>query len=229
MVIRQLPEKVAVALENANTYAWAKNERNSAVYYADKYAVREHIRNTVGEEYLIPLLGVYDSFEEIDFKKLPNQFVIKTNHGAGYNIVVKDKSALDLSEVKAKLDKWMSENFAFKYGYELQYCNIVPKIVIEKYIENKSATDLNDYKFYCFDGKVKYVQVISERTSNSHKVSFYDTKWKKQKWWDNIRYDGQVPKPKHFDKMLKLAQKLCKGFAFVRVDLYYLDIFLLIY
>ena len=82
-------------------------------------------------------MGVYDSFEEIDFDKLPNQFVIKCNHGCGYNIIVKDKSKLDLAYVKEKLDYWMKKNFAFKHGYELHYRDIQPKIIIEKFIENK--------------------------------------------------------------------------------------------
>lgn len=216
-------------LDNPQTYnekmQWLKlyNSTPIKTKLADKYLVRNWVAKKIGDKYLIPLLGVYDSFDEIDFDKLPNQFVIKCNHGAGYNIVVKDKSQLDLKDARQKIDSWMSEDFAFKNGCELHYHNIKHKIIIEQLIENKSCSDLNDYKFYCFGGKVKYIQVISERTLTSHKVCFYDTKWKKQSWWDNDYYEGNIKKPKNLSKMLKLASKLSKGFNFVRVDLYYLD------
>ena len=141
---------------------------------ADKYLVRDWVKEKIGEEYLIPLLGVYDKFEDINFDKLPNQFVIKCNHGCGYNIIVKDKSKLDLVDTKAKLDKWMNENFAFKVGLELHYRDIKPKIIIEKFIENKGTNDLYDYKFWCFDGKVKYIQFLSERNLDGLKMAFYD-------------------------------------------------------
>jgi hypothetical protein len=91
---------------------------------ADKYLVREWVKERIGEEYLIPLLGVYDKFDDIDFDKLPNQFVIKCNHGSGMNIIVKNKAELNLAEAKAKVDKWMSTNFAFCVGYELHYRDI---------------------------------------------------------------------------------------------------------
>ncbi|MBR1601006.1 MAG: glycosyltransferase, partial [Alphaproteobacteria bacterium] len=190
---------------------------------ADKYLVRDWVKETIGEKYLIPLLGVYDSFDEINFDGLQNQFVIKCNHGSGYNIIVKDKSQIDKDEIRSKLTRWMNENFAFRVGTELQYKNMQPKIIIEQMIKNEKAEDLNDYKFYCFNGVVKYVQVISERINGTHKVSFYDMNWKKQPWWDNVFYEGKVEKPKKIDEMVMLAEKMCQGFCFVRVDLYYLD------
>ena len=96
---------------------------------------REWIKEKIGEEYLIPLIGIYDKFEDIDVDKLPNQFVIKCNHGCAYNIIVKDKSTLDLADVKEKLDRWMKDNFAF-HSLELHYMNIPPKIIIEEYVTN---------------------------------------------------------------------------------------------
>ncbi|MBP9999066.1 MAG: glycosyltransferase [Proteobacteria bacterium] len=216
-------------LDNPQTFnekiQWSKLYDSTPIKtkLADKFLVRKWVTRKIGKKYLIPLLGAYNYFDEIDFDKLPNQFVIKCNHGAGYNIVVKDKSQLDLKDARQKIDSWMSEDFAFKNGCELHYHNIKHKIIIEQLIENKSCSDLNDYKFYCFGGKVKYIQVISERTLTSHKVCFYDTKWKKQSWWDNDYYEGNIKKPKNLSKMLKLASKLSKGFNFVRVDLYYLD------
>ena len=186
--------------------------------------MRDWVKKKIGEQYLIPLLGVYDKFENIDFVKLPNQFVIKCNHGCSYNIIVKDKTKLDLTEVKTKLDKWMNENFAFKAGCELHYRDINPKIIIEKYIENKGCDDLYDYKFWCYNGQVEYVQFLSGRNRDELKMAFYDSNWVKQSFYNNNEFDENVvPRPKSLDKMKKLAEKLSKDFNYVRVDLYQLD------
>ena len=191
---------------------------------ADKYLVRDWVKEKIGEKYLIPLLGVYNKFEDINFKKLPNQFVIKCNHGCGYNIIVKDKSKLDLTEVKAKLDKWMNENFAFKWGYELHYRDIKPKITIEKYIENQGMDDLYDYKFWCFHGQVKYIQFLSERNISGLKMAFYDRNWNKQTFVYSYPLDTkEIRKPDNLDEMIQLAETLSKEFAHVRVDFYRLN------
>jgi len=192
---------------------------------ADKYLVRDWVKEKIGEQYLIPLLGVYDRFDDIDFDKLPNRFVIKCNHGCGYNIIVKDKSQLDVAEVKAKLDKWMKENFAFRYGYELHYRDITPKIIIEKYITNEaSGGDLFDYKFWCFNGKVEYIQFLSERNISGLKMAFYDKNWVKQNFVYSHPLDVKnMPRPDNLQEMIKLAETLSQGFSHVRVDFYRLD------
>ena len=191
---------------------------------ADKYLVRDWVKEKIGEQYLIPLLGVYDKFEDIDFDKLPNQFVIKCNHGCAYNIIVKDKSKLDLAEAKAKLDKWLHENFAFKAGYELHYRDIKPKIIIEKFIENKGTDDLYDYKFWCFNGKLAYIQFLSERNLSGLKMAFYDRKWNKQTFVYSHPLDKKtIKKPDNLDEMIQLAEALSKGFPCVRVDFYRLN------
>ena len=190
---------------------------------ADKYLVRDWVKEKIGEEYLVPLLGVYDRFEDIDFDKLPNKFVIKCNHGSGFNIIVKDKTQLDMVEVKSKLAKWMVENFAFHAGCELHYKNIQPKIIIEEYMENNSG-DLYDYKFWCFDGKVEYIQFLSERNLGGLKMAFYDREWNKQNFVYSHPLDSKdMPRPENLDKMISLAEKLSKGFNHVRVDFYKLD------
>ncbi|MBZ7982168.1 glycosyltransferase [Campylobacter sp. RM12640] len=192
---------------------------------ADKYLVREWIKEQIGEEYLIPLLGVYDKFEEIDFDKLPNKFVIKCNHGCSYNIIVKNKAELDLKDIKNKLDKWMNENYAFRAGYELHYLNIEPKIIIEEYIENVSKNDLVDYKFFCFNGKLKYVYTVYGRESEKSVMATYDMEWKQLDWCLSIHQleKTKIQKPNNFDLMKEIAEKLSKDFNFVRVDLYLMD------
>lgn len=190
---------------------------------ADKYLVRDWVKEKIGEQYLIPLLGVYDKFEDIDFAKLPNQFVIKCNHGSGWNIIVKDKRKLNLLDAKKKISKWMSENFAFYAGYELQYRDIQPKIIIEKYLENKGSQNLYDYKFWCFNGEVKYMQFRDDFSANL-KMVFYDLNWKRQPfYYDHPIYDKELERPSNFQEMIDIARKLCQGFAFVCVDMYRLN------
>lgn len=146
----------------------------------DKVLVREWIKEKIGEEYLIPIYGVYNSFDEIDFESLPNQFVIKTNHASGWNEIVKDKSNINKKQLKKKFDRWMRMNYAFWSEYEIHYSDIVPKIVIEKYMEDSSG-ELTDYKFLCFNDKPEFVWVDFDRFNN-HKRNVYDMNWKLQEW-----------------------------------------------
>lgn len=186
----------------------------------DKYAVRGWIKEKIGEQYLVPLLGVWDRFEDIDFDTLPEKFVLKCNHGSGYNIIVTDKSKLDWGGVERRIKSWMDEEFAFRNGFELQYSSISRKIIAEKYIENCDR-DLYDYKFWCFDGKVRYIQFISERFTNGAVMAFYDRNWKKQDFVYNHPLDQKtIDKPDNLELMIKLAEKLAQGFCYVRVDFY---------
>lgn len=188
----------------------------------DKYQVRDWVKRQIGEEYLIPLLGVYDKFSDINFNNLPKSFVIKCNHGSGWNYIVKDKSKINIQELKNKFDKWMSTNFAFLYGFELHYKDIVPKIIIEKYIENNSGT-LFDYKIWCFNGEPKFIQFRDDWKSNL-KMAFYDLAWNKQPfYYDHDLYQDDLEKPDNLDEMISIAKKLCKNQIFVCVDLYRLD------
>lgn len=189
---------------------------------ADKYLVRDWVKEKIGEEYLIPLLGVWDSFDEIDFDQLPDQFVLKTNHGCAWNIIVKDKSKLDRADAKKKFDTWMQTNFAYRVGLELQYMNIPPKIIAEQYLENGND-DLYDYKVFCFDGKAESVMFLSERKTGL-KMAFYDLNWNKLPYvYSYPQNQEEVPKPKNLDLLISLAEKLSEGFAHVRVDFYILN------
>ncbi len=189
---------------------------------ADKYLVREWVADKIGEQYLIPLLGVYDNFDQIDFGSLPDRFVIKCNHGCAYNVIVKNKNYFDIDDAKQKINVWLQEKFAFENGCEMHYKNINP-IIIESFLENKDE-DLYDYKFWCFDGKVKYIQFLSERNTNGLKMAFYDTNWNKQKFVYSYPLDSKtIERPDNLDEMIFLAEKLSKGFSHVRVDLYRLD------
>lgn len=198
--------------------------RNIMTQLADKYAVREWIKDTIGEEYLIPLLGVYDSFDEIDFDKLPNEFVLKCNHDCDSVIIVKDKSTLDLNAARDKINYCLSRNYYY-FAQEWVYKNIPPKIVIEKLLENDSNNRLNDYKFFCFNGepRLMYVNLRDMNTKNgSFPINYYDMEFSllpiSQTQHPNV--NASVNKPIHFEKMKDLAKTLSQDFPFVRVDFY---------
>lgn len=187
---------------------------------ADKYLVREWIAEQIGEQYLIPLLGVWDNFDEIDFDQLPDQFVLKTNHGSGGNIIVPDKSEFKYAIAKQRFDNWMKQNYAFYWGFELHYMNISPKIIAEKYMAGLDG-DIYDYRFFCFNGVPKYVWVDIGSGTSHHKRSIFDMNWELQEYLVNYPALDPIPeKPENFDEMVSISTKLCKEFAFVRIDLY---------
>ena len=190
---------------------------------ADKYKVREWVKNKIGSEYLIPLIGgPYYSADEIDFEKLPNRFVIKANHGSGWNICVKDKKKINIKKTKYILNEWLKLDFSKNYGFELHYSMIKPCLIIEQYMENMSG-DLTDYKFLCFNGKPYYCWVDVGRYKD-HRRNIYNLDWQLQDWKQGYENTKEpIPKPKNFKKMVEIAEKLCKGFKHVRIDLYNID------
>lgn len=200
---------------------WLKLYGNLKGYapLADKYAVREYVAQTVGERYLIPLLGVYERFDDIPFAGLPDQFVLKGTHGCGYNVIVKNKSKLDLQELRATFGRWMSENF-YRFEREPQYKDIRPRIVAEQYLEDDSGS-LRDYKFYCSGGEPRLIQVDTDRFTG-HKSVLVDPDWKVFTTVQCATFEGLTPPPKppQFEEMLRVVRKLAGAFPLVRVDLY---------
>lgn len=196
---------------------------------SDKYLVREWIKEKIGEEYLIPLLGVWNTWEEVDFKCLPESFVLKCNHGSGMNILVKEKAKLDMEDARRKICEWMQFDFAFLYqDFQMQYYGIDRKILAEKYMQTPGKADLTDYKFHCFDGKPTFCQVIANRRQKES-IDFYDMDWKHQNFidepvWSPIKNsETEIQKPIAFEQMKKIAAILSEGFPYVRVDLYEID------
>jgi len=190
---------------------------------ADKYLVRKWIEDTISADILIPLLGVWDDSNEIDFDSLPNKFVLKCNHGSGWNIVIKDKTKINYGEVRSQLNKWLHLNFAYCAGLEMQYAQIKPKIIAETYMEQLDR-DLIDYKIHCFNGNPRIVQLIGERDLKSHRAKecFLDLNWNRT---DNMchtydQYEMVPQKPINFNEMVEIAKRLSEGFIYVRVDLY---------
>lgn len=192
---------------------------------ADKYLVREWVAEKIGEEHLVPLLGVWDRFENIDFSSLPDSFCMKMNHGSGMNLVIKDKNTMDVAEAKRLFHSWMHMPF-WVNSLERQYQNIPRKIIAEKYIEEMSG-GLYDYKFHCFNGRPEFIQCIGDRDLKAHTGGQcnYDLDWNKLDWifedYPCFTYD--IQKPALLCEMTEYARTLSEGFAYVRVDLYEID------
>ena len=185
----------------------------------DKYEVREWIKEKIGEQYLVPLLGVYNSFDDIDFDALPDKFVLKCTHGSTWNLIVKDKNSIDYKKTRSNFEEWMSTDYSFK-GLELHYKDMIPRIIAEQFIDG--IDDLKDYKFLCFDGEVKYIWVDSTRYIN-HCRDLFDLEWTHLPVTINSKYlnANTVPeRPEALEKMIELAHILSQNFPFVRVDLY---------
>ena len=203
---------------------WLKlyDRRPEYTQLVDKYKIRKYIKETIGDEYLIPLLGVYENFDEINFNTLPDQFVLKCTHDSGGVVICTDKNKFDKYAVKEMLNRCLNNNY-FYSSREWPYKNIKPRIVCEKLLIEDNEQSLTDYKFYCFKGVPSYCQVIRDRGKNET-IDFYDQDW------NHMPFNGlrKLPqskksydKPVKYEMMYKLAQKLSKGFRFIRVDFYY--------
>ncbi len=204
---------------------WLKlNDRNPLyTKLVDKYEVKDYVSNIIGEKYIIPTLGIYDKFDDIDFTKLPEQFVIKCTHDSGGLVICKDKSSFNIENAKEKINKSLKRNYYYG-NREWPYKNVKPRILIEKYMEDKKDKELRDYKFYCFDGYVKALLVATNRQSKNEELCFdyFDSEYKHLELTNHYHPNNKnIPhKPVKFAEMLKLSEKLSKGFPHVRVDFY---------
>jgi len=214
----------SINLENPKSLSekiqWIKLHRNLEILspYVDKYEVRRFVKERIGENYLNPLIGVYDHIDEIDRDSLPSRFVIKATHGSGMNIVVKDKKSADWNEISRKLKRWMKTNYYY-WGGESCYKKIRRRIIVESYLEDSSGS-LNDYKFYCCEGEPLGLHVDFDRFGN-HTYRIYDQDWNEfEKETTPHPMPPYLLKPEKLDEMLEICRKLSKGFSYVRVDLY---------
>lgn len=202
---------------------WLKIYDRNKLYtnLVDKYEVRRHIAKTIGEEYLIPLLGVYDAYNEIDFDTLPNQFVLKPNHTSGDVFICKDKSKIDFIKLKIQVNTWLKRRYYWVHR-EWPYKNVKPRIICEKYMEDDSGTELKDYKFLCFKGESKCLFICLNRNSSTGlNVDFYDMDWNPMPFERHYKRSSNIiAKPKYFDKMIEFSEKLSENIPFVRVDFY---------
>ncbi|MFA9396901.1 MAG: ATP-grasp fold amidoligase family protein [Clostridiaceae bacterium] len=199
---------------------WLKLHNRNPDYTmkVDKYAVRKYIEDTIGIRYLIPLLGVWEKFDDIDFECLPNQFVLKCTHDSGSFYICKDKNNIDRNMLKKKYNNNMKSNL-FWHGREWPYKDAVPRIICEEFLEE----EICDYKFYCFNGIAKFFYIAKgDNTKGTLKMNFYDMNWNRCPFYrnDHKPLDYDPIRPKNFEEMIDIVNKLCGGYSFVRVDLF---------
>lgn len=202
---------------------WLKlyDQRSDYTKMVDKYEAKKYVAEKIGEKHIIPTLGVWERFDEINFDELPNQFVLKCTHDSGGVVICKDKRYFDLDAAKIKIEKCLKHNF-FYMGREWPYKNVKPRIIAEKYMKNSNKEYLNDYKFFCFNGVMQFYKIDFDRFVEHH-ANYYDAH-------DNILSFGEVicppdkehiiTKPSSMDEMKKLAAELSKDIPFLRVDFY---------
>lgn len=213
-------------LDNPQTFneklQWLKLYDRKPIYVimVDKYEVKKYVSNIIGDEYIIPTLGIWDNFDDIEFDKLPEQFVLKCTHDSGGIVICKDKKNLNIKEAKRKIEKSLKRNYYY-YTREWPYKNVKPRIIAEKFISDDSKEELLDYKIMCFNGKAEYSFVCSERHSNGLKIDFYDLNWKKMPFKRHYpNSDRKLEKPLNYNLMIELAERLSQNTTFLRVDFY---------
>lgn len=192
----------------------------------DKYEAKKYVANIIGNEYIIPTLGIWKSFDDIDFDNLPNQFVLKCTHDSGGLIICRDKSKFNKKQARKKIEKSLKVNF-YNVGREWQYKSVKPHIIAEQYMEefdeDKDSSGLMDYKFYCFNGKVRCLYISCGMDNHdTAKVSFLTPSWELAPFsrTDYKSFNTLPKKPSLFDEMIKLAECLSSNTKFLRVDLY---------
>lgn len=222
-------------LNNPQTYneklQWLKLYDHNPIYtvMVDKYAVKDYVANIIGYKYIIPTLGVWDKFEDIDFEMLPNQFVLKCTHDSGGLVICKDKSKFNINLARKKINNSLKQNFYY-YGREWPYKNVKPRIIAEKYMEqsienraNKENSTLNDYKIYTFNGKAKMCMINQDRGHHT-RADYFDENFNKFDFtWGYDHADVSPKKPKNYEKMFELAEMLAEGTIELRVDFYEVD------
>ena len=190
---------------------------------SDKYLVRDWVEKKIGKEYLIPIFDTCFKFEDIKFEKLPQKFVIKCNHGSSYNYFVKDKSLLNITDAKIKVEQWLNLNYAFQSGIELQYRDIHPKIIIEEYIDNELG-DLSEFEFICFNGKPKFI-LVDIKPLFKHNYYLFDLNWNllSSKVTSYYFKFPEPKKPKNLNNLIRLASILSENFIFIRISFYIIN------
>jgi len=217
-------------LEHPVTYneklQWLKLYDRKDIYttMVDKYAVKDYVAGIIGEEYIVPTLGVWDNADDIDFDALPDQFVMKTTHDSHSVIVCKDKSKLDFNAAREKMAAGLRRDYYKKYR-EWPYKNVPHRVIAEKYLEDRETGELRDYKFYTFNGVVKTLFIVTGRDDpEKTRLDFYDPEFRRE----DARYryknsENGMKKPVNFEKMKELASVLSEGVPYLRVDFYEVD------
>lgn len=202
---------------------WLKLYDRSPLYtkLVDKYEVKKYVADIIGWEYVIPTLGVWDTFDEIDFASLPNQFVLKCTHDSGGLVICRNKDNFNKGEAKKKINKSFRRNYYWS-GREWPYKNVKPRIIAEQYMEGDTPNhNLNVYKIFTFDGEPKVIQTIQNDKQPDEVIDYFDTEWNLLKLKQNFPNSNKpLSKPATLDVMLQFARNMCVGHSFLRVDFY---------
>ena len=206
---------------------WLKlnNRQQEYTKMVDKYAVKDYVADIIGEEYIIPTLGVWDTFDEINFNDLPESFVLKCTHDSAGLVIVKDKNKLNINQAREKINKCLRRNYYYN-GREWPYKNVKPRIIAEKYMEDPNTRTLKDYKFFTFNGVAKIWYIASGKNNPNDVIhlDFFDMDYNHLKIKNGHPFSQKIPdKPQNFDTMRILAEKLSVGIPHVRVDFYEVD------
>lgn len=204
---------------------WLKiNDRNNQyTIMADKYLMKQFVTDKIGQGYVVPLIGVWDSPEDIDYSKLPEKFVLKCNHNSGLGMYIcNDKSKINVTEINRQLGKGLKQNF-YLSGREWPYKNIKRKIICEAFLQEKNEKYLKDYKFFCFNGEPRCMYIANDYVENTN-TDFYDMDFRKMDLYlEDFPSSKVIDKPIFFDEMKRIAKKLSENTKFLRVDFYYVD------
>lgn len=238
-ISRILPDKLYLSIkfrshmgywmdwDNPQTFSeklqWLKvyDRHPEYIKLVDKVAVKDYVSNIIGDQYIIPTLAVYDSVEDIDFDSLPNQFVLKCTHDSGGIVICRDKSFFDKNAAIKKLRKGLKRTYVIQ-NREYPYKNVPRRIIAEKYIKENDGNEIKDYKFFCFNGRAEYCQVISNRSSKMA-IDFYDKNWIHQPFHEPKVFSFSndiIERPANYSEMSSLAEILSHNHPFLRVDLY---------
>ena len=229
-IVYKLKLNKKLNLNNPTTYneklQWLKlhDRKKEYIDMVDKYAAKQFVSKKIGSEYVIPTLGIYDSFDDINFDELPNQFVIKCTHDSGGLFIVKDKNSFDCNKAKKIINKCFKKNY-YNSGREWPYKNVKPRIIIEEYKEDSNTKELRDYKYFCFNGKVEMMFISSNRQGEGDTYfDFFDKDFNHLPFRQGHPNAPVVPeKPINHGKMIELAEKLSSGIPHVRIDFYEVD------
>lgn len=235
--LRFLPDKIFIQIyyflkfhklcnfKNPKTYNeklnWLKLHDKNSLYtkIVDKFEVKEYVKEIIGEEYIIPTLGVWDTFDDINFDNLPNQFVLKCTHDSEGLVIVKDKRKFDKKVARKKIMSALKRNFYY-IGREWPYKNIKPRIIAEAYMEDSKFHELRDYKFFCFDGKPELMFIASDRNLEKTKFDYFDLEFEHLDIIQKYPNKGDVEKPINFNLMIELSKKLSRKIPHARIDFY---------
>ena len=238
-IFNYLPDEWAVSIKYRNHFYKKLDLRNPRTFneklqwlklydrqpeytlMVDKYRAKEYIAERIGKEYIIPTLGVWERFDDIDFDTLPNQFVLKCNHGSGDVVICKDKASLDIESARKKLTAALEQDY-YLVSREWPYKDVPRRIIAEQYLEDAETGDARDYKFFCFGGEVKCFKVDFDRFSEHH-ANWYDRDANILPYGEMICppcFDKELEMPEDLSRMLKVAERLSQGIPFLRVDLY---------